>query len=433
MSVAYNEVLTSDLDKGTTAGDADGPPQWVDELGREVPTFVNERLDLVAKYHGREKAFIRLSHHVPFKMRGIFQPGDWPEAHRLRMGRIQTDLAGFVLCTGVNRGRSDRGGGKLCKSRAVNRTMFCAAHGGSLHPADRKISAMSVAPLPPDRIDNLDRVQKFMQGFIKTEELDDDEVQGGFVRNSQGIPIVGWRLGAKFQAQLTKELHRRLNEFLKTKTPDMLKVMVDIAENDLFEAADRIKAATWVAERTMGKTPDVLVTATTDAPYQSILSGIESSSRESYREIVEANRNSNGESGGRDLEILDVEVDYDSSQPGAEETEEQPKVSDESDGGSDGSVSGHADRIDDQRTRRMERAKSIRKAKARRYAARAVGATSMSDQPWLVEFVKTRNGGNSNPTWKMKLWPPDQQTPSIVDRIMKSYDELRQEKEENHG
>ena len=53
MSVAYNAVLTSDLDKGTTAGDADGPPQWVDELGREVPTFVSERLDLVAKYHGR--------------------------------------------------------------------------------------------------------------------------------------------------------------------------------------------------------------------------------------------------------------------------------------------------------------------------------------------------------------------------------------------
>lgn len=433
MSVAYNEVLTSDMDKGTTAGDADGPPQWVDELGREVPTFINERLDLVASYHGRDKAFIRLNHHVPFKMRGIFQPGDWPQAHRLRMGKIRTDLGDFVLCTGVNRGRSDRGGGKLCKSRAVNRTMFCAAHGGSLHPADRKISAMSVAPLPPDRIDNLDRVQKFMQGFIKTEELDDDEVQGGFVRNSQGMPIIGWRLGAKFQAQLTKELHRRLNEFLKTKTPDMLKVMVDIAENDLFEAADRIKAATWVAERTMGKTPDVLVTATTDAPYQSILSGIESSSRESYRETAEKYRNEDGASAGTDLEILDVEVDYDSSEQGTSKVEQKAEVFVDSDGGDHGSVAGYADRIDDERTRRVERAKSIRKAKARRYAARAVGATSMSDQPWLVEFVKTRNGGHSNPTWKMKLWPPDQQTPSIVDRIMKSYAELRQEKEEDHG
>lgn len=447
MSVAYNVgfdsqetgrdgYVPSDLDKKTTAGDADGPARWIDELGCEVPTFIDERLDLVAQWHGRDKAFRRLSHHVPFKMRGPFQPSDWPEAHRLRMGQVRTDMSGFVLCTGVNRGRSSRGGGQLCKSRALNRSMFCGAHGGSLHPADRKISAMSVAPMPPERIDNMDRVQKFMQGFIPLEELDDDEIQGGFVRNSQGIPINGWRLGAKFQAQLTKELHRRLNEFLKTKTPDMLKVMVDIAENDLFEAADRIKAATWVAERTMGKTPDVLVTATTDAPYQSILAGIEATSREDYRQSVNAYRPDGGDSAGRDLAIIDVEVsdDFEERFEDDDETVDgESELSDGSDGGDSGSVLGHADRIEDERKRRLERAAAIRKAKARRYAARAVGATSLSEQPWLVEFVRERAGGRSKPTWKMKLWPPDQQTATIVDRIAKSYDELRREREAENG
>ena len=455
MSVAYNEVfdsesdsgpdsgrkVASDLDKGTTAGDADGPPRWVDELGREVPTFIDPRLDLVAQYHGREKAFQRLSHHVPFKMRGTFMPEDWPTKYREslegdRGEGYRVDDAGFVLCNGVNRGEARRNGGKRCKSRAVNRSMFCGAHGGTLHPADRKISAMSVAPLPPDRIDNLDRVQKFMQGFIPTEELADDEVQGGFVRNSQGVPIVGWRLGAKFQAQLTKELHRRLNEFLKTKTPDMLKVMVDIAENDLFEAADRIKAAQWVAERTMGKTPDVLVTATTDAPYQSILAGIEAGSRESYRQATYNGGDDGGERSGRELEILDVEVSDDVTESGSDDGEEESdelQFSDRSSSEPGGSVLGRADRIDDERTRRLERAKAIRKAKARRIAARAVGAASLSDQPWLVEFVYTQAGGRSRPTWKMKLWPPDQQTPTIVDRIMKSYDELRREREAEHG
>lgn len=446
MSVAYNEgfdsddstsaaaTITSDLDKGTTAGDADGPAVWRDELGKYVPTFINERLDLVTQYHGREKAFQRLSHHVPFKLRGTFTAEDWPEKYRNSLTEgvdYRVDDAGFVLCQGVNRGEARRNGGKRCKSRAVNRSMFCGAHGGTLHPADRKISAMSVAPLPPDRVQNLDRVQKFMQGFIQTEELDDDEVQGGFVRNSQGIPIVGWRLGAKFQAQLTKELHRRLNEFLKTKTPDMLKVMVDIAENDLFEAADRIKAAQWVAERTMGKTPDVLVTATTDAPYQSILAGIESGSRETYRQAVGSYRDDDGERSSRELAILDVEVDSDvaeSRSDDGEAGEDESEFLDRSDDGSDRSVRGRADRIDDERTRRLERAKAIRKAKARRFAARAVGATSLSEQPWLVEFVYTQAGGRSRPTWKMKLWPPDQQTPTIVDRIMKSYDELRRER-----
>lgn len=436
MSVAENMEnldfvqVPSDLDKGTTAGDADGPPIWMDELGCEVPTFINERLDLVAQWHGRDKAFQRLNHHVPFKLRGPFQPSDWPEKHSLKMGKVRTDLSGYVLCTGINRGRAGRGGGQLCKSRAVNRTMFCGAHGGALHPADRKISAMSVAPMPPDRIDNMDRVQKFMQGFIKLEELDDDEIQGGFVRNSQGMPISGWRLGAKFQGQLTKELHRRLNEFLKTKTSDMLKVMVDIASNDLFEAADRIKAATWVAERTMGKTPDVLVTATTDAPYQSILAGIEASSRESYRESVTSHRVDSAESTDTYLDIVDVEVEAEVEYVDGENGDGEREFSDGGDDGGDGGVSGHADRIEDERARRLERAKAIRKAKARRYAARAVGATSLSHQPWLVEFVKDTVAGG---TWRMKLWPPDQQTATIVDRIAKSYDELRREKEMDHG
>lgn len=94
--------------------------------------------------------------------------------------------------------------------------------------------------------------------------------------------------------------------FLQTKTASMLNVMVDIAESDLVEPADRIKAAQWVAERTMGKTPDVIIHGKVDAPYEAIFESIDAGSREDYRQKVTSTRL---ELGGESDQIIDVEVD----------------------------------------------------------------------------------------------------------------------------
>lgn len=401
--------VESDLDKGTTLGDPDGPDQFVPELGLTVPTFVDPREDLIGD-HARGK-FKRLSHHVPFKLRGDFKFEDWPIEFRAKIAKPRIDIEGFVICGGLNRE------GNLCRKKAQNRSVFCTNHGGGLHPADKKLSAMTIAPLDENRVARLDRVQKFMQGLIKPDELDDDEIQGQFVRNDQGVKISTGRLGIKFQQQIAKELHRRLNDFLRCHTADMLRVMVDVARNDMYEAADRIKAAVWISERTMGKTPEVLVHAQADLPYTSILESIEGGSREDYR------RGSGGAS-GVDVpayEVIDAQVEEDDGETSVVETEigESAKRTEFVEGEAEdveGSVLATA-------AERKAKLKAMRKEKSRRYAARAAGATSLTAMPWLVEFTPVYQVDNDQEVLvrhRMRFFPPERQTKAVVDRLTKS-------------
>jgi hypothetical protein len=420
-------TVIDDTIKGLTLGDPDGPLRFVDSLGREVPTYIDPRDDLKAKGE-KPGTFKRLNYHVPFQLRGDFKPSQWPKAYAASVPDPRTDIEGFVLCTA----RSAHGG--LCSNKAVNRTHFCRNHGGALHRADKKMSNKTIAPMGKERVENMDRVQKFMQGFLELNELEDDEVQGGFIRNNAGVPVRARILGMKFEQQIAKELHARLNRYLQSQTSDMLHVMVDIAKNDLYEAGDRIKAAIWVSERTMGKTPDVVLTGTTQAPYASILEGIESGSREDYRKSVNSHR-----VGPEVLDVDEVDEDGDFGPDGSSDNhgglslgegttlsdrwaadDERVRLQDNDDQDSEdsGVVESNqerAERIESERTSRLERAKKIRKAKQRRFAARAVGATSLSQQPWLVEClpIKGKTG------YKLRLISPDQQTPALVERIMR--------------
>ena len=155
-------TVSSDLDKKLTLGDPDGPDEFIPTLGIVVPTFVDPRNDLVPS-HAQGK-FKRLQHHIPFKMRGNFRVSDWPDEYQRTVARtVRTDMEGYVQCHGIS------AGGLHCKARAVNRSHFCRNHGGALHPADKKISGMTLAPMSEDRIQNLDRVQKFMQGLNRIQ------------------------------------------------------------------------------------------------------------------------------------------------------------------------------------------------------------------------------------------------------------------------
>lgn len=300
--------FTDDSKKGVTMGDPDGPYTFIDTLGREVPTYIEAREDLCAP--GAARRFQRLNYHVPFGVRGHFKPSDWPDEFLVKISgvdgngkaviNVRLDDEGYVLCHAKNKGREGQkdgegrknGSGKLiikgapCEKRAWNRTMYCNIHGGGLHPADRKMSKKSVAIAPANRVSMMTRAQQFMQGFLKPEDLDDEEIQGSFIRNPDGTVVKARALGLTFEQIIAKELHVRLNGYLRKKSMSMLTVMVDIAENELYEPADRIKAAQWVAERTMGKVPEVIVHGTTEAPFESILAGIESGSREDYRKSI---------------------------------------------------------------------------------------------------------------------------------------------------
>lgn len=491
--------FVDDSRKGVTMGDPDGPIKFIETLGREVPTFIDPREDLCAP--GAAKRFQRLDYHIPFAMRGTFKVTDWPDDFLVKISgvdgegktviNVRQDDEGYVLCHAKNKGREGQkdgegrrnGSGRLiikgapCEKRAWNRTMYCNVHGGGLHPADRKMSKKSVAIAPADRIAMMTRAQQFMQGFLKPEDLEDEEVQGSFIRNPDGSVVKARALGLTFEQMIAKELHTRLNGYLRKKSASMLTVMVDIAENDLYEPADRIKAAQWVAERVIGKTPEVLVHAKTETPYESILAGIESGPREDYRKSIEvgSSRGSAFDSGTSiiDGEVVDdEEFDEDEESELDEESEFDDDGEDSRDGISgtgantdtDAELKGNVDAgnadagnaksegrdegkisedlggasvlqavelaeaEEELRKARLARAKAIKKAKAKRIAAVKAGAATKAvrhAQPWLVIFEPNDKGPEG---YLMQLVPPGEQGPELVQRALAGYQAIAEER-----
>lgn len=425
-----SQKVVSDLGKGVTYGDADGPDIFIPEFGFIVPTFIDPRIDLI--HENTVKRFKRLSYHVPFKYRGHFTVLDWPEAFRLSLEReVRENDDGLVLCAAKSSENNFRGGGGPCRSKAVNRSQFCRAHGGALHPLDKKLSArnttMKMSPQEVSgRVAKLNRPQQFMQGFLDISEITDEEIQGMFIYNNDGTKCSSMVLGVKIHQQLASELHRRMNRFLQTKTASMLNVMVDIAESELVEPADRIKAAQWVAERTLGKTPDVIMHGKIEAPYEDIFQTIDAGSREDYREKTGSTRL---ELGREHDAILDAEIVGESedsggaeggggntdSGSGSDEAGIDSEWDDRSNGGdTDGSLESarRSQQRRDDNNRQQEIKKARAKAKQRRFAARAVGATTVHDMPWAVQWKFRADG-----TFSMKLVCPDDLTEARIAKI----------------
>jgi hypothetical protein len=367
-----------------------------------------------------------MTYHVPFAMRGNFKPEDWPEDYAAHVD-YRVDMAGYVLCSGTNRD------GIICSARANNRVQFCRNHGGALHPADKKMSGMSIAPVPQERAFMLDRVQQFMQGILTPDELADDEVKGQFVRGDDGIPVSTAKLGMKFQAILNKELLVRMNNYIKSKAPRAIEVMYEVADSDVYEAADRIKAAQWLAERVIGKVPDVTLHGEiNDTPFSNILTHIDSGSRADYRKAIEtgghgeSSETSRSENTYLDAEIVLSDEEYDDAvgeegfvderKPGLVEgesstegdrTEERSMVNSET-----------FDSIVNQREDRKAEIKAardrIKKAKSRRYAARATGADALAATPILLQFKPSKAEGG----YRMKLIPGSTASPATIDKLI---------------
>ena len=328
------------------------------------------------------------------------------DVYNQRRGRIKVNFERIcLLCTANNVD------GFPCDKRAVNRSLYCTVHGGALHPLDKKMTpqtySVSQNDSIQDRIEKLDRVQRFMQGFLTVEELDDDEIVGGYVRDSNGNPIANQRIGVRFQQDMVKELARRMNKFLQMKLPNMLKVVTDIAESDIVEPQDRLKAAVWAAERVIGKTPEVIVHGRTDKPYESIFENIESGSREAYR--VNSQR---AIEVGEDETILDAEIESEdeSEDESVENSLVKPVLSTESEKTYDVKPADKVEKyisLEQHRADVKAKKDRIKKAKSRRYAARAAGAPTVADTPWLIDW-RRRQGG----VWCAKIVLPEAQTPA---------------------
>lgn len=402
----------------------DGPQIYREEFDMIVPSFIDPCTDLIPNTHHTQ--FKRLSYHVPFSMRGDYQL-EWLPKQLIDSGdlkTVRTDTKGFVLCRDTNRE------GNACGSKAVNRSGLCRNHGGALHPADKSMSGenVSIGKVDPDRVANLDRVTQVIQQLIPIHDLSDEEILGAYIFNSEGRKISTVQLGPRVHQLLTKELFRRMNHMMSMELPAMISTMTEIAKSDLVEPADRIKAAVWVAERVMGKTPEVVILGKTETPYETIFETVESGSRDAYRtKSIESSR------------IVDAEVVEDPN-------EYSEPSSDDGDSGSDGDLSDGSDgrrstdssqilpgtsndsgiRVDDPHgyavsvIERRKKAKDlkdrIKKQTRRRFAARATGAKTLDSAPWLILWG-AGPGPASRGELTARLITPQQQSEKMLDRI----------------
>ncbi|QLF83889.1 hypothetical protein SEA_BECKERTON_2 [Mycobacterium phage Beckerton] len=421
-SRTLSTYLQEDLDQ--IAALPDGEDVWVDLIGFEVPSFIDPRYDLILP--GQVQRATRLQHHVPFAMRGPFRPSDLPDGI---VWEGETNEEGYCVC----RGR--RKDGLPCRSGAINRSEFCGTHGGQLHPADKKMTKLADGLLPDVvQARKLKRSDKVMMGIIPIEELGDDEIQGLFVYEDDGKKVKSRKLTEKIHQGMVREMMTRAQDYMQTSLPSMLKVVKDIAEDPLNEAGDRFKAAVWMAERSIGKTPDVIIHGKTDAPYEQIFTRLETTSRDDYRRAVDAPAVIEGEV------VPDRDSGPDPDLRSRDDWADGPDHSHREDPSGDSGInlggtrivqsSDSVDEGEDGESPALKRARDIeerkkqlaavrarreemQKAKNRRYAARANGLTTTSDLPWLIEWKSTGVRGN----FHAKLWPPDAVTPEIADRI----------------
>lgn len=215
----------------------------------------------------------------------------------------------------------------------------------------------------------------------------------------------------------------------------MLKIVAEIAKSDLVEAGDRLKAAFWVAERTMGKTPDVLIHSQTDKPYESIFEQIETSSRDQYRAIesgvdVEDASIIDAESFeyGQDDDYSDSVVDEGQGDSGsngdrvADDSNQSQRWSNVADDASNADhgigagipvhdPAGYANEILEKRKEAKALRDRIQAAKRRRIVARAQGVGLRGDIAFAIRYRKHGN------RFKAILVAPHQQTQRDLDKI----------------
>lgn len=111
------------------------------------------------------------------------------------------------------------------------------------------------------------RYAMLMQGVITVEDLDDEEVARGQLRAVDGT--FRGRPPKLMPTELVQAMRREWLSRAEAKLRDALMekglgTLVELAGNDQIDAAVRLRAATTIIERTMGKVPDRVVLAAED-------------------------------------------------------------------------------------------------------------------------------------------------------------------------
>lgn len=255
-------------------GRPDGPAIFVPEIGKDLKTFTQDP-------GGK---FPALNYHVPLKCRGPFRPEDLANYDKDK--EYRTDPMGYLLCY---ESVIDDQGKRLCKRKAVNRFPRCNAHGGRLHPLDKPVDTK--AELADDNTEAMSRYQLYLARQINVDDLDDDEIMNFGFRNKDGRIFKPKNISREMVQAFTKALYERSLDTLKANALEAVKTLTTIMMDDQVDANVRIKAATEVLDRTLGKAPQT-VHLSADAPWQQVFNGLATLSREESRaarglEVVE--------------------------------------------------------------------------------------------------------------------------------------------------
>lgn len=113
-----------------------------------------------------------------------------------------------------------------------------------------------------------------MLGVLDPAELDDEEIFSTRLRQSNGV------LGPKpplVPQQFIDEQNKRMlswaSQHVRDNLQAVLRTVTEIATDPNQAAADRLKAAFWIAERYLGKVPDKVM-LTTEDPVEALFRNI---------------------------------------------------------------------------------------------------------------------------------------------------------------
>ena len=256
-------------------GQPDGPMKFIPEFGFEVPTYLDPRTDL---YKEKDPGKTSLMHHIPINKRGFYKPHQTADYDPDEYDYI-VDGMGWAVCT------STTAAGNPCSRRAANYSWLCGVHGGKLHPLNKiqndDRDSMQVKgggwgnAANPEVIERMTRLQKLAQGIISVDDLDDEELARGQCRGRDGkfAGLPPRQIPHGLHQRMVNELFKRADEKLQHSLINVVETMVEVANGDAYEPADRIKAATWIFERVRGKNPDVVIHSQ-DKPWEMALGHI---------------------------------------------------------------------------------------------------------------------------------------------------------------
>lgn len=243
-------------------GHPDGPVEFVNELGMEVPTFTQAP---------KKKC---LMWHVPLNVRGQFRPDQL--ANFDVDTEYRTDALGWLLCYAKSKTTEKR-----CKNRAVNRYPRCALHGGQVHPLD-KIAEPPKTAMSSDEFESMTRYQQFQAGAITVDDLTDEELTAQGFKARNGSIYKPKNLPRELLTAFTRAIYERATQELRNGTISAAKLLVDMVEDDTVEDNLRLKAAQEILDRNLGKAAQS-ITVTHQAPWEAIFDRITVSNRSESR------------------------------------------------------------------------------------------------------------------------------------------------------